>query len=54
MDKRTRALLINNPSNPNGSNFSKQHLLDILAFAHKHKLPVISDEVYGELLRERA
>jgi tyrosine aminotransferase len=38
------------PSNPCGSNFSRQHLLDILAFAAAHYLPVITDEIYGELV----
>lgn len=31
IDKGTRAILINNPSNPCGSVYSKEHLLDVLA-----------------------
>jgi len=45
-DENTRAILINNPSNPCGSVFSKEHLQEILAFAEKYKLPIIADEVY--------
>ncbi len=48
VDARTRAILINNPSNPCGSNFSEAHLKEIVAFAQRNKLPIIADEIYGE------
>lgn len=47
VDDKTAFLLINNPSNPCGSNWSESHLRDIAAFAHRMCLPVISDEVYA-------
>ncbi len=50
VDERTRVLLINNPSNPNGSNFSKLHLHNILAFAERAYLPIISDEIYADMV----
>ena len=50
--KDTRAILVNNPSNPCGSCFSKQHLLDVIAIADKHKVPIIADEVYHGLSYE--
>lgn len=31
IDERTRALIVNNPGNPTGVVFSKEHLEDILA-----------------------
>ena len=43
---RTRALIVNSPSNPLGSVFSEEVLRDLLAFAKRHDLWVISDEVY--------
>ncbi|XP_073830566.1 tyrosine aminotransferase [Musca autumnalis] len=46
IDEKTAALIINNPSNPCGSVFSKQHLEDILAICEKYYLPIIADEVY--------
>ncbi|KAI8922419.1 pyridoxal phosphate-dependent transferase [Powellomyces hirtus] len=49
IDENTTAILVNNPSNPCGSVYSKQHLLDILAVADKHKLPIISDEIYADM-----
>lgn len=46
IDSKTRAIIVNNPGNPCGSVYSKEHILDILAIAERHKLPIISDEVY--------
>lgn len=46
IDTKTRAIIINNPGNPCGNVFSKEHILEILAIAERHKLPIISDEVY--------
>lgn len=43
---RTRALLINTPSNPLGVVFPEQTLRELLAFTQRHELWVISDEVY--------
>lgn len=50
VDSRTRAIMVNNPSNPTGSNYSKEHLLELLAFAEKHKLPIIADEIYADMV----
>lgn len=46
IDEKTRAIICNSPSNPCGSVFSKQHMLEILDLAERHCLPIISDEVY--------
>lgn len=45
IDENTAALLINNPSNPCGSVFTKQHLEDLLSICEKNFLPIIADEV---------
>eukprot|EP00808_Paulinella_micropora_P018807 g38373.t1 len=50
VDERTRAIVLNNPSNPSGANYSKQHLLELLAVAEKHKLPIVSDEIYHSMV----
>lgn len=50
INTRTRAILINNPSNPCGSNFSRQHVADILALAEEFHLPVIADEIYAGMV----
>ena len=44
--ERTRAIVVNSPSNPLGTVFSEATLRRILAFAQEHDLWVISDEVY--------
>jgi aspartate aminotransferase len=43
---RTRVLVINSPSNPLGTVFSEPVLRELLDFARRHDLWVISDEVY--------
>jgi len=49
VDERTRAILLNNPSNPCGSVLSKENLEGILRVAEKHHLAIISDEIYGQM-----
>jgi aspartate aminotransferase len=43
---RTRVLLLNSPSNPLGAVFGEEVLRELLAFARRHDLWVLSDEVY--------
>lgn len=45
-DDKTVAILINNPSNPCGSVFTRKHLEEIVAVANRLCLPIISDEIY--------
>jgi tyrosine aminotransferase len=52
INAKTKAILVNNPSNPCGSVYSKEHLEDILAIAAKHRIPIIADEIYGGLVFE--
>lgn len=46
---RTRAIIVNSPSNPLGTVLDEDAARGILAFARRHDLWVISDEVYGAL-----
>jgi len=50
IDSKTRAILINNPSNPCGSNYSKEHLQQIVDVAKRHNLLIVADEIYGALV----
>ena len=52
IDQNTKGILINNPSNPCGSNFSPEHLGSIARLARKHGLPIIADEIYGGVVFE--
>jgi len=47
VDSKTSALLLNNPNNPCGSVYSREHLTAIMGVAEELKLPVIADEVYA-------
>lgn len=47
--KKIRALIINYPANPTGSSYSKRTLNQIASVVTKHKLMVVSDEIYDEL-----
>lgn len=44
-----RGILMNNPSNPTGGVFSRAHLESLVKFAKRHQLPIVADEVYGDL-----
>ena len=46
INEKTRAILVNNPGNPCGNVFSRDHILDILEIAERHQLPIIADEIY--------
>lgn len=46
INEKTKAIIINNPGNPCGNVFSREHILEILDVAERHKIPIISDEVY--------
>ncbi len=48
--KKTKAILINTPSNPIGSILSRKNLQEISDFAISHNLFVLSDEVYEKFL----
>ena len=43
---RTRMIIVNSPSNPLGAVFPREVLDDLLAFARRHDLWILSDEVY--------
>jgi aspartate aminotransferase/aminotransferase len=49
---RTRLLIINNPGNPTGAVFPEQVVHDLLNFARRHDLYLLSDECYDQILFE--
>ncbi len=48
--KNIATIIINNPSNPCGSVYSKEHLLEIVSVVEKYRVPIISDEVYMDMV----
>jgi aminotransferase len=49
MSKGVKAIMLNYPANPTGVSYTKKELTELSRTFIKHKLIVISDEVYGEL-----
>ncbi len=47
---RTKAIIINNPSNPTGGVFDEATVRGLVDLARKHDLWLISDEVYEDLI----
>jgi len=51
--KRTRAIIVNTPSNPTGKMLSRRELKELLDFSGERKIYVISDESYEDLVYEK-
>ncbi|SMB95289.1 aspartate aminotransferase [Thermanaeromonas toyohensis ToBE] len=49
---KTKVLIINSPSNPLGTVFPEAVMRDLVAFARRHDLYIISDEVYEKIIFE--
>ncbi len=47
---RTHVMVVNSPSNPTGAVFPKATVDRLIAFADRHDLTIISDEVYEEIV----
>ena len=47
---RTRAIVVNSPSNPTGGVFPKAVVEHLVDFAERHDLTIVSDEVYEEMV----
>lgn len=52
LTQKTRVIVLNYPSNPTGAYPTREYLQKLQAFAAKHNLWVVSDEVYGSLYYE--
>jgi alanine-synthesizing transaminase len=52
--KRTRAIVIVNPNNPTGAVYPRRTLTAIAQLAEKHRLVVLSDEIYDHILYDDA
>jgi aspartate/methionine/tyrosine aminotransferase len=50
VDSRTRAILINTPSNPTGWVMTREQQETVLAFCRKHGIWLLSDEVYDRMV----
>ena len=48
--KKTRAIIVINPNNPTGANYSPEILKEIVEIAKKHNLLIFADEMYDRIL----
>lgn len=48
-NKVVRGILVNNPSNPTGAVYSEEHLMQIVKLAKRYIIPIIADEIYGDM-----
>jgi alanine-synthesizing transaminase len=54
VSKRTRAIVVVNPNNPTGAVYPRGVLQAIARIAEKHRLVVLSDEIYDQILYDGA
>ncbi|MCX7056086.1 MAG: aminotransferase class I/II-fold pyridoxal phosphate-dependent enzyme [Proteobacteria bacterium] len=52
--KRTRALVVINPNNPTGAVYSREVLERLARMAERHRLLVLSDEIYDQMTYDGA
>jgi tyrosine aminotransferase len=45
-----RGVVVNNPSNPTGAVYDEQHLVEIIQLCNVYHIPIIADEIYGDLI----
>ncbi|MFO7725557.1 MAG: PatB family C-S lyase [Oceanipulchritudo sp.] len=50
VNERTRLFILCNPHNPVGRAWSREELLELLAFCRRHDLIVVSDEIHCDLI----
>lgn len=50
LTNKTKAIILNSPSNPTGSIYTEEELRDIAEWAVKNNIFVISDEIYEKLI----
>ncbi|KAF4666225.1 hypothetical protein FOZ61_010042 [Perkinsus olseni] len=48
---KAKGVLLNNPSNPCGSNWTREHMQDIVALCEEYgDIPIIADEIYHDMV----
>nr|AGT02452.1 tyrosine transaminase [Strigomonas culicis]AGU67999.1 tyrosine transaminase [Strigomonas culicis] len=50
VDERTKLVIMTNPSNPCGSNFSRQHVTDVVKLCERLHVPLLADEIYAGIV----
>ncbi|GAG74425.1 unnamed protein product, partial [marine sediment metagenome] len=53
INERTQAILICSPNNPTGVMFSEKMIKQIIDIAGEYDIPIISDEIYDQIIYEK-
>ncbi len=51
--QKTKAIIINSPNNPTGVLYNSKNMKDIINLAGEYKIPIISDEIYDQIVFEK-
>lgn len=51
---KIRGIVVNHPSNPTGAVYSNDHLEEIVSLCEEYRLPIVADEVYGNLVLDKS
>ncbi len=54
IDENTRAIVVINPNNPTGALYPEKTLREVIAVAGEYDVPIFADEIYDELVYEKA
>jgi len=54
VNSKTRAIVVINPNNPSGAVYDRKILADIVTVAERHKLVVLADEIYDQMVYDDA
>jgi tyrosine/nicotianamine family aminotransferase len=53
ISKKTRAIVIINPNNPCGALYDKKVVEEIISIAGEYRIPILSDEIYDQIVYEK-
>jgi aspartate/methionine/tyrosine aminotransferase len=54
ISKKTKAILICSPNNPTGVMYSEKMIKEIINIAGEYNLPILSDEIYDQIIYEKS
>jgi len=54
INSNTKAIVVINPNNPSGAVYDRETLLQIVELAERHKLVVMTDEIYDQMVYDDA
>lgn len=52
IDENTACIVLNNPSNPCGVVYTREHLQQLISLAERRQVPIVADEIYRDLVFE--